>query len=256
MLPAPSEYAAFAHHLADEARAITLAHFRRPLHTQWKSDASPVTQADKETEAHLRTLIAARYPEHAILGEEFGANASRSPWQWIIDPIDGTRSFMSGHPLFATLIALYHQDTPVINLIDMPALNERFVATRDTATTCNDTPAHTRQLPLNEALLYSSDPGMFTAAQYARRERLASQCALSRYGGDAYLYAMLACGWIDIVIEADMKTHDFMPLVLIVEQAGGIISDWQGKPLGLHSNGEILACASRELHREALAALH
>lgn len=254
MLPVLPEYIAFAEQLADEARAISLAYFRHPLATQWKSDASPVTQADQETEAHLRALIAARYPDHAILGEELGEQGD-SPWRWIIDPIDGTRSYMSGHPLFATLIALYHHDQAVLNLIDMPALNERFIASREQATTFNGQPVHTRAQPLEQAIVYSSDPGMFSAAQYATREQLAKHCALSRYGGDAYQYAMLAAGWIDIVIEADMKAHDFMPLVLIVEQAGGIISDWQGAPLTRHSKGEILACATPELHAQALAAL-
>lgn len=255
MLPVPSEFAHFAHHLADEARRTTLAYFRKPLEREWKADASPVTLADRETERHLRSLIRAHYPEHAILGEEEGASGD-SPWRWIIDPIDGTRSFMAGFPVYAVLIALCYQDIPLINIIDMPALGERFAATHDTQTTFNGNVVHTRDVPLVDALLYSSSPDMFNSAQFSRREALAHLCAQSRYGGDAYLYAMLAAGWIDLVIEADMKAHDFMPLVLIVEQAGGIISDWQGNPLHPQSNGEILAAATPNLHAQALAVLN
>lgn len=255
MLPAPPELIAFAHHLADEARRITLGHFRKPLNPEWKADASPVTLADRETERHLRTLIAKHYPDHAILGEEEGASGESS-WRWILDPIDGTRSFMAGFPVYAVLIALYQHDIPLINIIDMPALDERFAATLDTQTTFNGNIVHSRDVPLCDAILYSSSPDMFTPAQFTRRETLATQCAQSRYGGDAYLYAMVAAGWIDIVIEADMKPHDFMPLVLIVEQAGGIITDWQGNPLHSGSNGEILACATPTLHAQALALLN
>lgn len=163
---------------------------------------------------------------------------------------------MAGFPVYATLIALCHGETPLVNIIDMPALNERFAASAGMPATFNGQTIRTRNLPLKEALIYSSAPDMFTRGQFARRENLARQCAQSRYGGDAYLYGMLAAGWIDIVIEADMKAHDFMPLVLVVEQAGGVISDWRGKPLTTASNGEILACATRELHAQALAALH
>ncbi|MDO5090433.1 MAG: inositol monophosphatase family protein [Cardiobacteriaceae bacterium] len=255
MLPVPPDLLPFAHQLADAARRITLAHFRTPLSPEWKADASPVTLADHETEQHLRQLIQSRYPEHAILGEEQGASGE-SPWRWILDPIDGTRSFMAGHPIYAVLIALCYDNIPLINIIDMPALGERFAATHDTQTTFNGHPVRTRNMPLADAILYSSAPDMFTPAQYARRDALARQCAQSRYGGDAYLYAMLAAGWIDLVVEADMKAHDFMPLILIVEQAGGVISDWQGNPLHPDSSGEILAAATPALHAQALAVLH
>lgn len=255
MLPILPEHIAFAHALADAAGSISLSYFRHPLDTQWKKDASPVTLADVETEAHLRAMIAARYPDHAVLGEEAGMSGD-SPWRWIIDPIDGTRSFMAGFPVYATLIALCYEEIPLIGIIDMPALGERFAAAADVQTTLNGKPVRTRALPLEQALLYSSAPDMFGAGQFARREKVAQACAQSRYGGDAYLYGMLAAGWIDMVIEADMKAHDFMPLVPIVEQAGGIISDWQGNPLHTGSGGEILACANRALHQQALALLN
>lgn len=255
MLPVLREYIDFAHYLADEARRISLAYFRTSMNEEWKNDASPVTVADRQIENCLRALIAAHYPDHAILGEEEGASGD-SPWRWILDPVDGTRSFMAGFPVYATLIALCYEDTPLVNIIDMPALDERFAAVAGTQTTFNGQTVRTRQRPLAKALLYSSAPDMFDRGQFARREALARLCAQSRYGGDAYLYGMLAAGWIDIVIEADMKVHDFMPLVLVVQQAGGVISDWQGKPLTGASNGEILACATQELHAQALAALH
>ena len=131
MLPVLREYIDFAHYLADEARRISLAYFRTSMNEEWKNDASPVTVADRQIENCLRALIAAHYPDHAILGEEEGASGD-SPWRWILDPVDGTRSFMAGFPVYATLIALCYEDTPLVNIIDMPALDERFAAVAGT----------------------------------------------------------------------------------------------------------------------------
>lgn len=245
----------FAHTLCDEAAVITQRHFRRPLTIDHKSDASPVTIADRDCEAHLRERIRTRYPDHAILGEEFGASGD-SEWQWIIDPIDGTRSFISGFPTYATLIALLHHQQPVLNIINMPALGERFTATTEQTSQFNGQPIHTSTTTeLAQARLQSTDPHMFTPEQWARRQQLIPHVALERFNGDGYLYAMLAAGWIDLVVEADLKAHDFLPVMLLVQQAGGIISDWSGQALTPQSNGEILAAATPALHQAALAKL-
>lgn len=246
----------FAHQLCDQAAAITQRYFRQPLTIISKSDTSPVTIADRESEQHIREQIHQRFPDHAIIGEEYGASGA-SPWQWIIDPIDGTRSFISGFPTYATLLALLHHGAPVLSIINMPALGERFIATRDSNIRLNDTPIHCAQTSiLANAKLQSTDPGMFSAQQWQQRQQLARHVALDRFNGDGYLYAMLAAGWIDIVCEADLKPYDYLPLMLIVEQAGGVISDWQGKSLTMQSNGEVLAAATPALHRAALAALN
>lgn len=252
MVPPTEIFLRFAEQLADAARAITGKYFRRELVVTRKADASPVTVADRETERCLRRLIEEHYPDHAIVGEEEGSSGTSS-WRWIIDPIDGTKSFLSGFPVYCTLIALFHDQRPFLSLLDMPVLDERFTATHDRFSQMNGTILHTRQTSsLNQALCYSTDPEMFTAVQQQRLAPLRDSLCMQRYGGDGYLYAMLAAGWIDLVVEADMKPYDYLPLILIVEQAGGVISDWAGKPLTSQSTGEILAAATPALHQAAL----
>ncbi len=255
MLPPAEPFLRFAEQLADRARETTLHYFRQPLTIDSKADASPVTIADRQTEATLREMISARYPDHAILGEEHGISGD-SDWQWILDPIDGTKSFISGFPIYCTLIALLYQGRPILCLIDMPVLKERFIATAEGDSQLNGQPIHTRQTSeLTHAICYSTDPIMFSHTQQNRLEPLRQQLAMQRFTGDGYLYGMLAAGWIDLVIEADMKPYDFLPLVLVVERAGGVITDWEGQPLTLASDGNILAAATPALHQAALRQL-
>lgn len=249
------EYLDFAHELADAARLITTRYFRQPLAVLAKADASPVTIADRETEEKLRTMITVRYPSHAIIGEELGSSGD-SPWHWILDPIDGTKSFVSGFPVYCTLIALMYEDTVIASVIDMPKLNERFSAHLFAKTTLNGAAISCSQKSdMADVLCYSTTPSMFTARQTQQVAQLRHKIRQHGYMGDGYLYGMLAAGWIDMVIEADMKPHDYLPLVRIVEQAGGIITDWHGAPLTQHSNGEILASANEVLHQQALLIL-
>lgn len=251
-----AQYLSFAHFLADEARKITTAYFRQPLDIISKEDTSPVTVADRETEAKLRELIMAHYPDHTIIGEEWGTNARASSWQWIIDPIDGTKSFISGFPVYCTLIALMYKNITVVSVIDMPQLNERFSAQLHGDAHFNGKKIVCKKnTDITKAICYSTDPSMFTAIQMQRIQQLQQRIGLQRYSGDGYLYAMLAAGWIDLVVEADMKPYDYLPLVRIVEQAGGVITDWAGHPLTMQSNGEILAAANLELHQQALKLL-
>lgn len=252
MVPPTGAFLRFAGQLADAARPITGKYFRRKLVVAHKADASPVTVADRETERCLRHLIHERYPDHAIIGEEEGSSG-QSSWQWIIDPIDGTKSFLSGFPVYCTLVALFHDERPIVSLLDMPRLDERFTAAHDRPSRMNGATLRTRRTrEPDEALCYSTDPTMFTKVQKKRLAPLCARLALHRYGGDGYLYAMLAAGWIDLVVEAAMKPYDYLPLILIVERAGGVISDWEGEPLTLKSSGEILAAATPELHEAAL----
>lgn len=256
MLPPDNELLSFAEQLANRARQITRQYFRQNLTIIDKTDASPVTIADQETEAALRAMINERFPEHGIIGEEYGAHTSASPYRWILDPIDGTRSFISGFPIYCTLIALLHHDKPLLSIIDMPILDERFSAANQ-GSFLNGKAIHVSQCrDISQALAYSTDPTMFDAKQYQRQQALAKSVRQQRYTGDGYAYAMLAAGWIDLVVEAGMKIHDFLPLIPIIEQAGGIISDWQGQPLTTRSNGEILAASTPELHRQAMALLN
>lgn len=254
------EFLDFAQELADSAREITLDYFRRPIAIEGKGDGTPVTIADKTTEQKLRERIAQRYPDHGITGEEQAAKAGDSDYEWILDPIDGTRSFISGYPLYGTLICLLKNGEPIVSIIDMPALDERFYASADTKTYYRkrqyEQSISTRETEnLADAMLFSTDYGMFTAAENAQARALRDAVGLVRYNGDCYLYAMLAAGWNDIVLESDLKPYDYLPLKLIVEQAGGTITDWQGNLLTKNSSGQVLAAGSRALHQKALEKL-
>lgn len=252
------EFLDFAHVLADAARQVTLSYFRRPLAIENKADSSPVTIADKSTEALLREHINQRYPDHGIIGEEHAEQTGAGIYEWILDPIDGTRSFISGYPLYGTLICLLKDGAPIVSIIDMPAQDERFFATAESQTCYRK--GNTEQLlhtshcrHIAEAMLFSTDATMFNAGEDAQIADLRQAVAMVRYNGDCYLYAMLAAGWIDIVLEADLKVYDFLPLMLVVQQAGGVISDWQGEPLTKHSQGQVLATANPTLHQAALS---
>lgn len=256
MLPPSHDYLLFAQHLADQARTVTLSYFRQAIDILDKNDLSPVTIADQQTEALLRDLIQKRFPEHGILGEEAERHQSEADFQWILDPIDGTRSFISGFPVFCTLIALFYRGEAIVSVVDMPVLKERFIACHDRPTELNGQRLQTRQTTeINQMSLFSTDPFMFSPEQFARQKRLSDGVKLRRYTGDAYLYAMLSAGWIDAVIEADLKPYDFLPLKLIVEQAGGVITDWDGQGLHFGSSGEVLASANPILHQKALEVL-
>lgn len=253
-----SDVLVFAHELADTARQVTLGYFRQNLAVENKADSSPVTVADKETEAVLRKHIAQRYPTHGIIGEEQSAKTGEGIYEWIIDPIDGTRSFISGYPLYGTLICLLENGSPIVSIIDMPAQDERFFATANSPTQYRK--GSTEQAvstsdcqQVTDAVLFSTDATMFTENEEEQITPLREAVAMVRYNGDCYLYAMLAAGWIDVVLESDLKIYDFLPLRLIVEQAGGTISDWQGQPLTKQSGGQVLATANSTLHLAALS---
>ena len=247
------EALAFAEELADRVRPIAMRHFRCGFDVAIKDDGTPVTAADRSIERTLRALIAERFPEHGILGEEFGADVRSSTW--IVDPIDGTKSFMTGMPLFGTLLALVENGRPTIGVIDMPALDERWTGTPE-GTHLNGRRArssgHER---LEGAKLYTTSLDAFTTEGLAAYDRVTHRVGLRRFGGDCYAYGLLASGHCDLVIEEGLKPYDFMALIRVVEGAGGAISDWQGQPLDLHSDGRIVAAATRSLLREALHVL-
>ena len=250
------ELLAFANELADAARVTTLRYFRQPLSVEHKADASPVTIADRRTEQQLRELISARFPDHGLYGEEYGSDRQGGGYRWVIDPIDGTKSFISGVPTFGTLLALLCDDCPVLGIIDMPALGERWSGTRGQTTTFQGLPCRCRDCPdLTSAVLFTTSPDMFTAADATRFAALSDNVGLRRFGGDCYAYGLLASGFIDLVVEADLKPYDFMAMVPIIEGAGGMITDWQGMPLGLDSDGRVLAAGSATLHAAARAIL-
>ena len=244
-----------AEQLADVARRIARQHFRMPLDVASKTDGTPVTVADRGIEDHMRRLIRAAFPGHAIRGEEYAAEGS-GEFTWVLDPIDGTKSFISGYPLFGSLIALLHGTRAVLGVLEVPALGERWVGAEGRGTLFDGKPARTSDCrSLEQAILYTTTAETFEAADRSCFEALAARCALRRFGGDCYLYGTLASGYCDLVIEAQLKPHDFMAVIPIVSGAGGRISDWRGAPLDVSSDGRVIAAATEELWRESLEVL-
>ncbi len=242
--------------MADAAGAAVRPLFRTPLAVYDKEDRSPVTIADRAAEEAMAALIRARFPAHGIIGEELGRSGGEAEFVWVLDPIDGTKSFISGIPLFGTLIALCRRGRPVLGLIDQPISRERWVGAEGRATTLNGRRISCRACAaLSSATLFATTPEMFAGAEREAFGRVASAAKLVRFGADCYAYGMLAAGFIDLVVEADLKPYDFCAMVPIVEGAGGIASDWEGKPLTLSSDGRVLIAGDRRVHQAALALL-
>lgn len=235
---------ALAHRLADAARAAILPHYRSGLTSERKEDASPVTLADRAAEETMRRIIKAECPRDAIHGEEFGSENGSSNRTWVLDPIDGTASFLIGRPIFGTLIALVVDGWPVLGVIDQPVLGERWIGATGQPTLLNGQPALTRICrELGDATLATTGPHYFDDHDGEHFMGLAAKTDHRRMvmGGDCYNYALLASGHIDIVCEANLKLHDYAALVPIVEGAGGTMCDWNGEPLHAASSGHVLA---------------
>ena len=256
-----AEALTFAGRLADAARPIALAHFRTAAAAANKDSAGfdPVTEADTGIEAELRALIAAHRPEDGILGEEGEPKASRSGLTWVLDPIDGTRAFIAGLPSWTVLIALQDENGPQLSIIDQPFTGERFSGVAGEAAWLDQGGArHTlrvdaRAETVETAIVSTTDPGLFTAAEAAAFDEIARRAKVRRYGLDAYAYAMLALGGLNLVVESGLKPWDAAALIPVVTGAGGIITDWSGRPC--HGGGQVVAAATPALHAAALARL-
>jgi len=247
---------ALAGRLADSAREIARRHFRTPLAVERKPDGTPVTTVDRAIESEMRRMIRAAFPGHGIRGEEYAPEGSGAEFTWVLDPIDGTKSFISGFPLFGALIALTRAGQPVIGVIEAPALAERWVGCDGLPTLFNGERAAARDCgSLAAAIVYTTTAETFDPPDRRRFEALSARAALRRFGGDCYLYGMLASGHCDLVIETHLKPHDFMAAIPIIEGAGGRISDWRGAPLGFDSDGRVVAAGSEALWRAALSEL-
>jgi histidinol phosphatase-like enzyme (inositol monophosphatase family) len=251
---------ATAAEMAEAAREATLLHFRAEgLSADSKESErfDPVTVADRLCEDRMRAVLAARRPQDGVLGEERAATLGTSGLTWVIDPIDGTRSYLSGTPTWGVLIAVADDQGPIYGMIDQPFIGERFEGGLGRAMTTG--PLGTRALrcrgprPLSEAILFSTFPEVGTPEEGAAFRRVASQVRLTRYGTDCYAYALVAAGQIDLVIEAGLQTYDVMAPIAVIEAAGGIVTDWEGRPA--HQGGRVLAAANSQVHAEALAAL-
>jgi inositol-phosphate phosphatase/L-galactose 1-phosphate phosphatase/histidinol-phosphatase len=258
MVACPPEFVSFAERLADSAGPLVRRYFRQPVEVITKADASPVTIADRETEKLLRQMVGETYPGHGVIGEEFGAERGEAEHVWIFDPIDGTKSFIAGRPLFGTLIGLLHRGRPILGIIDHPALGERWIGAAGRPTTFQGKPVKARSCSsLADAVLAASSPHMFAdKSAEAAFHRVRAQVKLTHYGGDCYSYGLLASGFQDLVIEANCGIHDFLPLVAVIEGAGGIVTDWQGRALDVKSGDQVLAAGDPRMHAAALKLLN
>ncbi|HEX9449306.1 MAG TPA: histidinol-phosphatase [Dongiaceae bacterium] len=246
-----------AHRLADTSQAILRGYYRRKVTILDKADESPVTQADRECESALRKLIAEAFPSHGIIGEEFGTERGEADFVWVLDPLDGTRAFITGRPMFGTLIALLYQDCPILGVIDMPILGDRWIGAKGRPSTLNGEACTSRSCSsLSAAYLSTVSPQAFPDAQaFGKFESVRAHVKSATYGGDCYQYGMVATGFLDIVVEANLGIYDFLSLVPVIEGAGGIITDWQGQALTRTSGDKVVACGDRRVHQEALPLL-
>ncbi|MEM7260087.1 MAG: histidinol-phosphatase [Pseudomonadota bacterium] len=248
-----NELTDFASELADSAGAAILPYFRSTLsidHKPGKGEFDPVTIADRDAEARMRDLIVQRYPEHGILGEEHGYTEGSSGLTWVLDPIDGTKSFISGLPMWGTLIALYDGQQSVIGVADQPYLQERYIGSAPQSMLRNKsrtTAIKTRHCSsLSQATLMATGPDIFTTSQEKQCfDTVADAVRMTRYGGDCYAYCMLACGFVDVIIESGLAPYDIQALVPVVRHAGGRITNWGGGES--LDNGQVIAVGCESL---------
>ncbi len=256
--------AEFLRRIAAAAAAETLPRFRQSgdISNKLEGGFDPVTEADREAEQAIRALIRAEHPGHGILGEEFGSENASSDHVWVIDPIDGTRSFISGIPLWGTLVGLTHKGDAVAGMMAQPFIGELFYATgrrglvrrarrrRAAGAACR----RARPSALAEATLCTTTPALFQGDRRVAYDRLEKAVRLPRYGTDCYAYAMLAAGNVDLVVEVGLQPYDIVALIPIIEAAGGMVTDWNGGPA--EDGGDIVAAATPELHAAAMEVLH
>ncbi len=249
-----------AHALADAARVATLEHFRADglfADNKVTTHFDPVTVADRASEERMRAILAERRPDDAILGEEFGPKSGTSGLTWVLDPIDGTRSYLAGAPTWGVLISVATAEGPVFGIIDQPFIGERFSGGFGIAEVTG--PMGRKALkarparPLSEAILFTTYPEVGTEAECAAFNRLKARARLTRYGIDCYAYALIAAGQIDLVVEAGLQAYDVQAPIAVIEAAGGIVTDWEGRPV--HQGGRVLAAANREVHAAAMEVL-
>jgi myo-inositol-1(or 4)-monophosphatase len=251
---------AFIDKLASIAGEAILPFFRTALSVEDKGRGGvfdPVTAADRAAESAMRAVIRRTFPNHGIIGEEFGAERPDAEYVWVLDPIDGTKSFISGMPAWGTLIALTHSGVPVLGMMNQPFMGERFSG--DGASARYRGPAGERALmvrpcaKLSDAVLYTTSPRLMNATDRKAFAQVEEIVRLSRYGGDCYAYCLLAAGHIDIIIETELKPHDVIPLMPIITGAGGTVTNWEGGPAS--AGGRIIAAGDKRAHAAAMAAL-
>ncbi|MGA7807700.1 histidinol-phosphatase [Bradyrhizobium sp.] len=254
------DFSAFIGRLATSAGETILPFFRTSLSIENKSSSrefDPVTEADRAAEAVMRRLIKANFPQHGIVGEEFGNEHEDADYVWVLDPIDGTKSFIAGFPVWGTLIALLHQGVPVFGMMHQPFIGERFSG--DNGSANYQGPSGERKLAvrrcasLAEATCYTTSPLLMNDGDREAFGRVQSAVRLPRYGGDCYSYCMLAAGHLDLVVETELKPYDIAALIPIITGAGGVVTNWEGEPA--QNGGRIIAAGDARVHEEAIKLL-
>ncbi|KAL0334701.1 UNVERIFIED_CONTAM: Bifunctional phosphatase IMPL2, chloroplastic [Sesamum radiatum] len=251
--------------LADAAGDVIRKYFRKSFDILDKEDLSPVTIADRAAEESMVKIIQEYFPSHAIYGEENGWKCKEdfADFVWVLDPIDGTKSFITGKPLFGTLIALLHKGKPILGIIDQPVLRERWIGINGRRTTLNGQEISARKCShLSKAYLYTTSPHLFSGDAEVAFARLRNKVKVPLYGCDCYAYALLASGYVDLVVESGLKPYDFLSLIPVIEGAGGIITDWKGHQLSWEAsskaqaaNFNVVAAGDKGVHQEALDTL-
>ncbi len=245
------EFTQLANTLADKAGQIVRRYYRAPFDVESKEDTSPVTIADREVEQVLREIIEKQRPEDGIIGEEFGTKESQNGLTWVLDPIDGTKPFITGRPTFGTLIALCEEDKPILGVIDQAIINDRWIGAKGQTTIHNGDEVKTRSCKNLQASIGSStSPMMFKDQGFDFITNWREKCQFIVWGGDCITYGLLANGNLDVIIEAEMKIYDYLAHVAIVEGAGGKMCDWHGEPLTLQSDHHVIALGDASLWGE------
>lgn len=244
-MPNPADFLPFAEAAADLAGQVIRPLFRSALLVEAKGDASPVTEADRAAERAIRDLLAEHLPTHGVIGEEYGNEREDAEWVWVLDPIDGTRAFVTGRPLFGTLVGLLHRGVPVLGIIDQPVTGERWVGVAGQKTTLRSPIGGTAGCrpcaALDQAELSCTSPDMFDAATAPRFAAVKAAARRTTWGGDCIAYGLLAIGLVDVVVDNTMKPWDWAALVPVIEGAGGRCTDWAGRRLVLDGDGSVLA---------------
>lgn len=250
------EFMACAQEMADAARAVIAASLAGPMSFATKGDQSPVTQVDQEVERALRGLIAARYPEHGVLGEEYDPEKLDAEYVWVIDPIDGTKAFIAGLPVYGTLIALTRGGYPVLGIIDHPVTNERWAGLEGHPSTYNGKPIKTADCALpGEAVVAISNPEGMSPNEAAAFAQVVERTRWRIYGGSCYAYGRLAMGRLDAGVDSGLDPFDYCALDAVIRGAGGRMSDWEGQRLSIRSGHRVLAAGDARLRRELVAIL-
>ncbi|CAL9228600.1 unnamed protein product [Arabidopsis halleri] len=258
-------FAAVGNALADASGEVIRKYFRKKFDIVDKDDMSPVTIADQMAEEAMVSIIFQNLPSHAIFGEEKGwrCKEESADYVWVLDPIDGTKSFITGKPVFGTLIALLYKGKPILGLIDQPILKERWIGINGRKTKLNGEDISTRSCPnLSQAYLYTTSPHLFSGEAEKAYARVRDKVKVPLYGCDCYAYALLASGFVDLVIESGLKPYDFLALVPVIEGAGGTITDWTGNPFlweasssAVATSFNVVAAGDSDIHQQTLESL-